>query len=67
MYSANSMNLVVVGKDSIERLQELVINYFALVPDRDMTPLVTNGHRLFPDSLGGSLVGFYALNCACCT
>ncbi|TPX44671.1 hypothetical protein SeLEV6574_g04356 [Synchytrium endobioticum] len=56
MYSANVMNLVVMGKDPIERLQELVCKYFAPVPDHGVAPLVTNGSKVFPKSLEGSLV-----------
>ncbi|TPX30829.1 hypothetical protein SmJEL517_g05695 [Synchytrium microbalum] len=55
-YSANAMNLVVMGKEPINELRDLVVKYFSAVPDTKLKPLVTEGMKIFPESLKGCLV-----------
>jgi secreted Zn-dependent insulinase-like peptidase len=45
-YSANIMALTVIGKESLDQLEELVIDRFSGIPDRDASPLQFPGEYI---------------------
>ncbi|CAK1554529.1 unnamed protein product [Leptosia nina] len=50
-YSANIMALVVVGKESLDELEELIVKLFSGVVDRDVTPPYWEDHPYPSDRL----------------
>ncbi|KAI8926715.1 Metalloenzyme, LuxS/M16 peptidase-like protein [Entophlyctis helioformis] len=55
-YSANSMHLVVQGKEPIDVLVGKIEQAFSPIPNHNLAKLSTVGRRIFPKSLDGQMV-----------
>lgn len=54
-YSANLMTLVVLGRESVEELQQMVEARFSAIPDRDAKPFVNTVPLITADTLPARL------------
>jgi insulysin len=48
-YSANLMHLVVISPESLDKLEQLAIEMFTPIPNRDFEPFAVQGERFSPE------------------